>query len=251
MKAVVLVSGGMDSATALGQALSDGAEQVIALSVRYGSLHQDAESRAAVQVVDWYNRLLYGAALPVVEHRVLELPSQVFAGGHSALLGETEMPHADYQDVEHEGPSETVVPFRNANLISLATAIADANDYDKVYVAVHANDHNKWAYPDCSPEFMGAMANAVYVGTMHKVRLVFPFIWMTKADIVTRAAVVGVPLQHTWSCYQGGDVHCGVCPTCKERLAAFFEAGYADPVEYALGIDPNMGGEQWPFLHTL
>ena len=240
--AVVLLSGGMDSTTALAQAINDDNFNILALTAGYGSLHQKAETRAAKQVVAWYQRMLVDAPC-ILEHRIVELDPTIFKGGSSSLLGEADMPKAEYQDIEHEGPSPTVVPFRNANLISVATSIADALGYDRVYVAVHANDHNRWAYPDCSPEFIGAMANAVYVGTMGKVRLITPFIWMTKGDIVTRAAVLGAPLQLTWSCYVGGGKPCGTCPTCQERVAAFNDAGFIDPVDYAVPI--MQAGDTW------
>lgn len=230
MKAVVLLSGGLDSTTALYQAISDGAKEIIAVTANYGSLHADMEIAAAEGVVD-YTYMNEGSVVEI-HHIVTRLPN-VFSGGHSALMGDVPMPDKEYNDVETEGESLTVVPFRNANLISIATTMAEVHNYSKVYAGMHASDHNRWAYPDCSPEFLGAMANAIWVGTIGRVRLVFPFVWMTKAEVVTRGVLLGAPLHLTWSCYRGGMVHCGTCPTCIERIAGFAEAGWKDPVQYA------------------
>jgi len=224
MNRIVLLSGGMDSATALALAI-EGATDVVALSVQYGSVHEEAEGNAAAWVAAFYH-------VPLMSIR---LPPGLFTGGNSALLGEQSIPSEEYHDITKETPSVTVVPFRNANLISVAVAQAEAHAFDEVWVAVHATDHHGWAYPDCSPEFMGAMSAAVYIGTMRKVRLVTPFIWDTKADIVRKGVKLGVPYNLTWSCYRGGEVACGECPTCIERLRAFAEAGVEDPIRYIGG----------------
>lgn len=221
MKSIVLVSGGMDSAVALASA-SLTSEEVLALSIRYGSTHQQSEMAAAVALADYYE----------VDHEVLDLPNSIFRGGSSALLGEVPIPAEEYHDIEKESPSQTVVPFRNAILISSAVAQAEARGYDYVWAAMHATDHGGWAYPDCSPEFVGAMASAVYVGTLRKVRLYTPFLFATKADIVVLGDSLDVPFDLTYSCYRGGNIHCGECPTCLERRKAFDTAGMEDPTEY-------------------
>jgi 7-cyano-7-deazaguanine synthase len=220
MRSIVLLSGGMDSTTALAKALKIGG--VEALSVRYGAVHQEAEVMSAGLVAEWFH----------VGHRVIDLPSDIFRGSGSALLGESEIPNEEYHDPTKETPSATVVPFRNATLLSIATALAEANKFDYVWAAMHQTDWGGWAYPDCSPEFAGSMSSAIYIGTLHKVRLVTPFIWSTKAEIVQEAVELEAPLQLTWSCYRGGDFHCGECPTCLERAKAFALAGYMDPVRY-------------------
>lgn len=250
MKAVVLHSGGMDSTTALAQAIDDGAESILTVSVRYGSLHMEAEQQAAEDVMKWFEQ-----AHPHIEFQraVIEMPAEIFKGEGSALMGETAMPHQTYAEINaNKGPSPTVVPFRNANLISIATSIADARNYDLVYIGAHGEDAHEWAYPDCSPEFLGAMANAIYIGTYQKVRLCFPFIWMTKADIVVRALEVEAPIDLSWSCYNpvwvgpqigenditnGEYVHCGKCPTCIERAYAFALAGFIDPTDYNIPLE--------------
>jgi 7-cyano-7-deazaguanine synthase len=230
MNAVVLLSGGMDSTTALAQAVVDGAVNIVAVSFQYGSRHQLQELASAERVVKYYNRFGF-----CIERVVVIIPHHIFVGSGSSLIGESDIPDEEYHDPEKETPSSTVVPFRNANMISIATTVAESRGYDKVYVGVHATDAQGFAYPDCTPEFMGAMSAAIYVGTHHKVRLVTPFQWMDKSDIVTLAAKLLAPLHLTWSCYRGGEKQCGHCPTCRERLHAFSEAGFIDPVAYEHG----------------
>lgn len=233
MKAVVLLSGGLDSATTLYQAMQDGADSIITVSFDYGSLHAIRELISAEKI----------ASFAGTTHRVIVLP-KIFSGGRSALMGDDQMPLEEYRDYEGgEGESITVVPFRNANLISAATTLAEVNRFDRVYAGMHATDHSTWAYPDCTPEFLGAMSNAIYVGTNHRVRLVFPLLWMTKAEVVTRAALHEVPICLTYSCYQGREYHCGKCPTCLERIKAFVGAGYQDPVIYEVAVPEFEGLE--------
>jgi len=136
MKSIVLLSGGMDSTTVLAQAVVD-SQEVLALSLGYGSRHQKAEQEAARKVIGYYG----------VNLVTLELNYSIFRGGSSALLGEVDVPNEEYHDPEKESPSATVVPFRNANLISTAVAIAEARGYGQVWVAVHASDAQGFAYP--------------------------------------------------------------------------------------------------------
>jgi len=207
----------------------------------YGSRHNAVELIAARHILkEW----------PGIEMEVVAVPPSIFRGSHSALMNEAFMPHKTYQELnETKGPSPTVVPFRNANIISLCTAIAEAQDYDEVYIATHATDAHNWAYPDCSPEFMGAMASAVYVGTYGKVRLRTPFTWMTKDDIVQRAVELEVPVQLTRSCYEASEKACGICPTCVERIAAFQNQGWIDPIAYQNETDIAwISCKPWPHL---
>lgn len=255
-KAVVLHSGGLDSTTLLEKALEDGNDVILALSIKYGSLHNDAEGNAAAEIIDFYRSL---DELSTFTREVYELPAAIFTGQNSALMGETPMPSLTYAEIHDSvGPSPTVVPFRNANLIAIATAIAEARGFDYVYIGAHGEDAHNWAYPDCTPEFLGAMANAVHVGTYHKVALRFPFIWMQKYNIVEYAAAMGVPLGLTWSCYnprwfdamigeddvvEGHFTHCGTCPTCIERAQAFAQAGYVDPTNYVIPLEDIIGDD--------
>lgn len=242
MKAVVLFSGGLDSTTVMYQAIADGADEILAVTMMYGSRHNKEELSSAKRVVDW---MFYHTNIGHLVHEVVHLP-KIFSGGGSALMGDTDVPQEEYNDVETEGESVTVVPFRNANLISMAVTLAEVKGYNKVYAGMHASDYERWAYPDCTPEFLGAMANATYIGTMGRVRLAFPFVWMTKAGVVTRGVLLNAPLHLTWSCYMGEYAHCGKCSTCLERIKAFVEAGYKDPVDYMMPIKDMDNLEEVP-----
>jgi 7-cyano-7-deazaguanine synthase len=144
MAAVVLFSGGVDSTTTTVVAVKDGHRKIHLLSVRYGSRHQDAEQRAALAL---YTKFI--ASWPSVDWTWSDytIPELFKGGGKSSLMGEVEVPQAMYQDVDTEGPSSTEVPFRNSNLISIAVTTAMKKEFDKVYIGVHASDHNRWAYP--------------------------------------------------------------------------------------------------------
>lgn len=240
MTKVVLFSGGIDSAATLAMAVASCAhtpEDVLALGFRYGSLHQDAETTRALVVCSRMG----------ITHRTIDLPPSIFNGSDSALLGQSHMPTDEYHDPTKETPSATIVPFRNGIFLAIATAVAESLGGGEVWIGVHATDHNGWAYPDCSPEFIGSMTGGVYIGTLRKVRLVAPFLHATKKDVVLAAVELGVPIAHTWSCYRGGEIHCGECPTCRERIKAFTEAGYRDPVPYeGLVAWPTYGLKEIP-----
>jgi 7-cyano-7-deazaguanine synthase len=232
MSAIVVLSGGLDSTVALAEALERNdwdSDLVGAVTFRYGQKHE--KEIEAAEVLRRYYLLAY--------HHVIDLPL-IFGGSGSVLIkeNELEMPRASYQDIdESSGVSPTYVPFRNANFLSLATTIALVNDASEVWAGMHAEDAHNWAYPDCTPEFLGAMANAMYVGSYHAVRLVTPHMWRTKAEVVARGIELEVPLRLTWSCYNGGEYHCGTCPTCIGRIHAFRKLGQVDSVSYAITID--------------
>ena|SRR3972149_641856 len=222
--AVVLLSGGIDSGTMLALALKE-KQNVLAVTFLYGQRHEKEASIAHHLAVH------YG-----VPHQTIKLNSSLFEG--SAITSGYPVPEGTYEEAQagKEGPISTYVPFRNGNLISAAASIAVREGATSVYFAAHSDDSVRWAYPDCTPEFLGAMANAIYVGTDRKVRLRFPFVFMTKADIVELAIKLEVPAGLTWSCYKGESKHCGTCPTCNERIRAFKIAGYRDPVDYNIPI---------------
>lgn len=225
MKVLALMSGGMDSTTLAKDLLEQGWE-VEGIFFNYGSKHNDRERQAFNDVAKHLN-------MPTWFEYV---DSTLWEGSKSSLMGKAEIPDDDYH-VGAEGPSNTVVPFRNGIFISMAVAIANSNGFDAVAIGAHATDAANWAYPDCSPEFLGAMAAATYTGTFHQVRLIGPYGHMTKADLVARAVEIHAPLHLSWSCYKGRKVACGKCPTCRERIRAFSAAGYVDPIEYAVDID--------------
>jgi 7-cyano-7-deazaguanine synthase len=224
----------MDSTTCLSQAIRDGNDEILAVTCFYGSKHAAAEVGASRQIVEWYN----SRGIAKVDQRIIELPN-IFRGSGSALMNEVNMPQMSYADIhESFGPSPTVVPFRNANLISVATTLAIGFKATSVYIAAHADDAHNWAYPDCTPEFLGAMAAAVYIGSYHAVTLRFPFVWMTKANIVACAEMAPyAPLGLTWSCYEDGLQQCGTCPTCIERIHAFRVNGWKDRRTYEAPVD--------------
>lgn len=236
-KVVVLLSGGMDSTTCAAMACYEhGAENVIALTMFYGQKH-DIEINSAKKVVKH---------LGIGKHKVVQLPD-IFKGYGSTLMdADKPNPEASYKDINDSyGVSPTYVPFRNANLLSVATAMALVEGAELIYYGAHAEDSKNWAYPDCTPEFNGAMANAIYVGSYHNVRLVTPLQWSSKADVAALAEYYKAPLELSYSCYNGGEKHCGVCPTCIGRIQAFQAIGLKDPVEYEIDIDWE-DCEEWP-----
>jgi len=222
MKAVVLLSGGIDStvcAVLAGQTF--GFNQVNAINILYGQKHLK-ESEAAKQIA---------AHLRLGGFDTIKLPEELFQNAGSSLIDAAEeVPQGPYPD--KLGPVSTYVPFRNGNLISIATSHAMKLGAEAVYFGAHAEDAQNWAYPDCTPEFLGAMKNAVWVGTYHKVRLVTPLEWLTKSEIVALGKKIGAPFELTWSCYNGGEKACGECATCLSRLAAFEANRFKDPVQY-------------------
>lgn len=220
MKAVVLLSGGMDSTLCATMAEREFHDGVLALTIIYGQKHE-REVIAAEKVAQHLH----------IPHETIRLEPHVLAGAGSALTdpGE-EIPSTSYEEIE--GVSPLYVPFRNGIFLSVATALALKHDASYVYFGAHSEDARRWAYPDCTPEFVGAMANAMYVGTYHKVRLLSPLQWMDKKAIVRAGQTIGSPVHLTWSCYRAGEVACGTCPTCRSRLAAFHANGMEDPIVY-------------------
>ena len=216
MRVVVLVSGGMDSVTALYDARAS--HQVdAALSFRYGSKHNDRE----IPCARWHCERLG------VVHRVisLEFIGELF---RSALLRSGgEIPDGDYDEARMR---QTVVPFRNGILLAAAAGYAESAGAEGLVIAAHAGDHA--LYPDCREPFLEAMGTAIRLGTYAGITLLRPFVAFTKARIAARARELGVDLGRTWSCYRGGEVHCGTCGTCVERRDAFALAGVPDPTEY-------------------
>jgi len=218
-KAYVLLSGGVDSTAALAMANRDWDGRVCAVSVHYGQRHSN-EIQHAVMVAQHYEN----------QHITRDLSAVISKGG---LTNEKlDIPQKSYEDLPH-GVSPTYVPFRNGAMLSLVAGMAAIDDEaEAVYCGVHAEDGENWAYPDCTPEFMGGMGNAIYIGTYRKIRLHTPLIWMKKHEIITAGDRLGAPWELTWSCYEGGEMHCGTCPTCRARAEAFILARVKDPTLY-------------------
>ncbi len=229
---------------------------VEAISVDYGQRHSKEMGYAA--------RTCWSLGIP---HTVLAI-GDILSG---VMLTDASINIPDVTYDEIKGVSPTYVPFRNGTLLSLIAAHAqkyanneisqeakriydnmetthegditfqdamnaatnEARDLCGIYFGAHAEDAANWAYPDCTPEFIGAMGNAIYTGTYYAVRLYTPLMWSSKADVVRLGARLGVPFKNTWSCYKGEALHCGACPTCYARQNAFKAAGVEDPTEYA------------------
>jgi len=193
-------------------------EEVAALSVDYGQRHRVE--------LDYAGKI---AAEVGVQHEVANLSAVTrFLGGSSQTESAVEVPLGHYTS---ESMKQTVVPNRNMIMLSVAAGWAVSLKADKVAYAAHAGDHT--IYPDCRAEFAAALGEAIRLADWHSVELVFPFVEMSKADIVRLGAELKVPFELTWSCYQGGQRHCGECGTCVERREAFELAGVADPTPYA------------------
>lgn len=223
MKALVLFSGGIDSTTCLGLAISKyGKENVIALSITYGQKHTK-EIEAANAIVQYYG----------IEKIDLDLPLIFRFSDCSLLKGSDEdIPHESYaQQLEktNGSPVSTYVPFRNGLFISSAAAIALSRKCSVIYYGAHADDAAGNAYPDCSSVFNNAMNTAVYEGSGKQLKIEAPFVNMTKADVVKIGLELKVPYELTWSCYEGGDKPCGQCGTCIDRAKAFELNGINDP----------------------
>ena len=218
-RAVILVSGGMDSATAVYEAMDRGYEPYF-FHTSYGQETENKERECAkilakrVDAADFLN----------VETRHLAMI------GASSLTDE----NIDVQeaDLESDDIPTSYVPFRNANLLSMATSYAEANDCSAVFIGAHSEDFS--GYPDCRPEFFEAFQRVVDVGTKPetKIDLVAPFVEWSKTDIVERGLELDVPYQITWSCYREEAPACGTCDACAFRLQAFERAGIEDPITY-------------------
>jgi 7-cyano-7-deazaguanine synthase len=212
--AVLILSGGMDSVTLL----YDQRERVaLAISFDYGSNHNAREIPFA---------RLHCERLGI-PHITIPLDFMTKYFKSSLLEGADAIPEGHYAD---ENMKSTVVPFRNGIMLSIAVGIAESRELKYVMMANHSGDHT--IYPDCTPEFVDAFNKAAVAGTFVKVGLLSPFTHLTKGQIAARGRELGIDYAETWSCYKGGEKHCGKCGTCVERKEALAEAGIADPTEY-------------------
>jgi len=217
VKVVVLLSGGLDSVTALHEALQHH-EVMAALSFDYGAKHHAQELPMAA----WQCNLLG------ISHRIAPLGFVAGEFRSDLLSSGGTIPDGHY---EEESMKSTVVPFRNGIMLAIAAGFAESRGAEGVVIAAHSGDHA--IYPDCRESFMEPMARAIREGTYARIELLRPCIAKDKAGIVRQGAALGVDFSRTWSCYKGSDVHCGTCGTCVERREAFLLAGVPDPTEYA------------------
>jgi 7-cyano-7-deazaguanine synthase len=215
-KAVVLLSGGLDSATVAAQAQADGYE-VVALSLFYGQRH-DRELDAARAIVK---------VLKIQTHQILDVRLSQWGG--SSLTDATQT--VPTQGTESGVIPSTYVPGRNTVFISIALSLAEAVGATAVYLGINAVDYS--GYPDCRPEYLEAFQRLANLSSKVGIegnapKLIAPLVLDSKVDIVRRALQLGVPIELTWSCYQGGDIPCGVCDSCRIRDRALVEAGRSD-----------------------
>ena len=206
----------MDSVTALHWARRHH-EPVATISFDYGSKHNPRELPFAAE---------HSAALGLRHEEVpLRFMDRLFQS--NLLSSGGAIPDGHYEELTMR---QTVVPFRNAIMLSIAAGFAESLEAEGLVIAAHCGDHA--IYPDCRDEFMQAMGRAMESGTYAGIRLLRPFIDLSKAQIAALGASLGVDYRRTWSCYKGGAVHCGTCGTCVERREAFLNSGVPDPTEY-------------------
>jgi len=216
MKTILIYSGGLDSTALLYQLKAEGRE-VKTLSINYGQKHIK-ELTAAKYITSNLD----------VEHRIVDLSSlRPLLGGSSQTDDAVAVPDGHYAE---EVMKKTIVSNRNMLMLAVAGAWAISSRYDTIAYAAHAGDHA--IYPDCREEFVRPLNEAMQNADWHKVSIERPFINTTKAGIVKVGSKLSVPFAQTWSCYKGGDKHCGTCGTCYERREAFIEAGVKDPTPY-------------------
>lgn len=211
---VIIVSGGMDSITLLYERKD---EIALGISFDYGSNHNAREIPFARMHCERLG----------IRHLVINLSfiHQYFKS--SLLSGADKIPEGSYDD---DNMKSTVVPFRNSIMLSIAVGIAESEGLKKVFIANHGGDHA--IYPDCREEFIEAIDAASQAGTYEHVRILAPYTNITKTDIALRGKQLGIDYSETWSCYKGGEVHCGKCGTCVERKQALREAGLEDTTQY-------------------
>ncbi|MBO4805050.1 MAG: 7-cyano-7-deazaguanine synthase QueC [Paludibacteraceae bacterium] len=211
---VIIVSGGMDSTVML----YEYQERIaLAVSFHYGSNHNDKEIPFAKKHCEKLG--IKHITIP------LQFMKEYF---HSSLLeGAEAIPEGNYDD---ENMKSTVVPFRNGIMLAIAAGLAENYGLKHVMMANHGGDHA--IYPDCRPEFVRGMSDAITAGTYEGISLDAPYTNLTKSDIAAKGKRLGVDFSETWSCYKGGEIHCGKCGTCVERKEALREAGVEDHTVY-------------------
>ncbi|WP_336336667.1 7-cyano-7-deazaguanine synthase QueC [Haloarcula brevis] len=220
-RAVVLASGGMDSATAAYEAQTRGYDDLYLLHTSYGQNTEDREYECASALADHVDAADF---LHVETGHLTQI-------GDSSLTDDA-MDVADADTDSDEIPT-SYVPFRNANLLSMAVSYAEANDCGAVFIGAHSEDFS--GYPDCRPAFFDAFQGVIDAGTKPEtdIDLVAPFVEWSKTDIAERGVELGVPYGDTWSCYRDDEPACGTCDACTFRLGAFQRIGERDPIEYA------------------
>ena len=211
---IIIVSGGMDSITMLYEYKN---EIALAVTFDYGSSHAAKEIPFAK----------YHCEQLGIAHLIIPLSFMRDYFTSSLLEGSEAIPEGHY---EMENMKSTVVPFRNGIMLAIACGLAESRNLHKVMIANHGGDHA--IYPDCRGTFINAMSEAMAYGTYEHIKIYAPYTGLNKSDIARRGAELGIDYSQTWSCYKGGEKHCGKCGTCIERQEAFRDAGIEDLTEY-------------------
>ena len=215
-RVVVSLSGGMDSTAVLAEALDRGYD-VLAVGFTYGSKHNTYENAAAINVAEHYN----------VPFTLIPLTAVARHLKSNLLIDGGDIPEGHY---EEETMSQTVVPGRNMIFASILAGIAWSNDADSVWMGVHSGDHA--IYPDCRPDFVDAMNEAMQLGTDERIHLETPFLHANKTSVIDGCDRYNVPWHLTRTCYKDQPIACGKCGSCQERLEAFAANSIEDPIGY-------------------
>jgi 7-cyano-7-deazaguanine synthase len=218
--AIILVSGGMDSCVTAAIAKAEN-QEIAFLHVSYGQRTERRERKAFNDIADFYN----------IEKR-LDVSIEYLAkiGGSSLTDASIEVAEANLESKEIP---TSYVPFRNANMLAIATSWAEVLKADLIYIGAVAEDSS--GYPDCRPEFYAAFEKTIEIGTKPDtdIKIKTPIIYLSKAEIVKKGVELGAPLHLSWSCYRSEDVACGTCDSCALRLRGFANANVKDPISYA------------------
>jgi len=218
-KILVVLSGGMDSATALAWCVDKyKRENITTITFNYGSKHNQMENERAALLSDYYG----------VKNIYIEMPfiNKIFKS--DLLQSGGDIPEGHYADPSMK---RTVVPFRNGIMLSIAAGLAESLEYNYLCIGNHEGDHA--IYPDCRTEFMQPMDQAIENGTYKKIKILRPFEKIDKTEIIKIGSKLEVPYEISYSCYKGKELHCGKCGTCFERKEAFALSGTPDPTQYA------------------
>lgn len=220
-KAIVTLSGGMDSAVSLSIAINDGFE-VAALHINYGQLTQSAELRAFENLCNYYS---------IKERLVVDIEYLSQIGGSSLTDSKLEVKDANFSNSEIPN---TYVPFRNANILAIATSWAEVIGAEGIYIG--ANQVDSSGYPDTRKDFFDAYEKMIFYGTKPStnIKIYTPIIEMSKKEIIEKGIQLKTPFELTWSCYRETEEACGTCDSCVLRLKGFEEAGIKDPIRYKL-----------------
>ncbi|WP_044304668.1 7-cyano-7-deazaguanine synthase QueC [Richelia intracellularis] len=224
MKAVILLSGGVDSTTLIYQALADGC-QPYAISFDYGQRHR-RELQSALAVAN---------AAGVFEHQIVRFDLRLW-GGSALTDNSIDVPKERPFDTIAQNIPVTYVPARNTIFLSFALGYAESIYAERIYIGVNALDYS--GYPDCRPDYIQAMQKVFRLGTKqgvegNPIHIYTPLINLRKTEIIQLGNKLSVPWELTWSCYNGGNLACGVCDSCRLRRSAFTELGLVDPITYA------------------